>query len=60
MDFERANGAFSCIAAMHVGQENFVVHLPNTFHDNVLPFTGFIVQYLEINDLIMVFNRVII
>ena len=58
MGFERLNGVFSCIAEMNVGQDKLVSHLPNFFHDSLVLFTGFIVQILEINKLITVFDPV--
>ena len=56
MGFERVNGAFGCIAAMNFGWDKLLLYLPNVFHDTLVLFNGFIVQYLEINGLITVFK----
>ena len=55
MGFERADGAFGCIAVMNIGQDKLIVYLPNFLYGTLVLFTDFIVQYLDINELIPVF-----
>ena len=52
MGLERANGAFGCIVEMNIGMEKLVVYFPNVFHGSIVLFTGFIVQDLDIKELI--------
>ena len=55
MGIERKNGAFGCIVEMKIGWDKLVFYLPDVFHGFLVLFTGFIVQYMEINVLIPFF-----
>ena len=56
MGFESVNGAFGYIVEMTIGRDKLVDYLPNFFNGPLVLFTLFIIQYLEINDLITFFN----